>query len=331
MGSLYDLYKDPEPWDQNLPTDLMPPIKHLRKTFDLNHFTYGQVTQKLCFWQLHPGTPDDEINEYLKPLQQLKSIAGAPATQRFIELLELKTEPATFKAFFDLYLDGISVPALATFYQLIAVGKANEQRLDRPHIEWAEAQTKNMVRYHVHVIRIWVQNVCDRQPYTPDDMDEQIYWRKWEAPMLLVMKPSRYMPYDPAKVWDRNDPETSSGWLDSFAERYVLHVEAKLEKLAGETALELAKTPRQPPAPAPAVSPKPSHEVAAAPSKLKRTPRESHKLATQAKYRSWQKEYKSLKLAHPDKSDVWLAQKISRMAIAGGSSWDTIRKHMKRN
>jgi hypothetical protein len=279
---------------------------------------------------LHPGTLDEEVNDHLKPLQQLKGIAGVPATQRFIELLKMKTEPASFRAFFDLYPDSISVAALAIFYQLVAVGKANEGRLVLPHIEWAEAQTKNMIRSHVHVIRIWVQNVCDRQPYTRDDMDEQIYWRKWEAPMLLVMKPSRYMPYDPAKVWDRNAPETSSGWLDSFAVHYVLHVETRLEKLAGQAALELAKTPRQPPAPVAAPSPEPSHEVEAPSPKLKRTPRESQKLATQAKYRGWQKEYKSLKQSHPDKSDVWSAQRISRMAIAEGSSQDTIRKHMKR-
>ena len=34
MGRLYDDYKHPGPWDKNLPPDLIPPIKHLRKIFD---------------------------------------------------------------------------------------------------------------------------------------------------------------------------------------------------------------------------------------------------------------------------------------------------------
>lgn len=326
---LYDHYKDPEPWDQNLPADLVPPIKHLRKIFAENHFTYGQVTQKLCYWQLHPGTPDDEINDHIKPLQQLKGIAGVPATERFIELLKLKTEPAIFKAYFDLYLESISVPALAIFYQLVAIGKANEPRLGTPHLEWAEAQTKNMVRNHVHVIRIWVQNVCDEQPYTPDDMDE-LHWRKWEAPMLLVMKPSRSKPYDPARVWHRNDPETSSGWLDSFAERYVLHVETRLEKLAGQAPLELAKQPRSAAAPEVPSPQEESPEATAQAHKPPSTKRESRRNATQAKYKSWQIEYESLKKSQPGKSDRWYSQKISRMPIAQGSHPETIRKHMTR-
>lgn len=287
---LYDYFKNPEQWDQNLPIDLIPPIKHLRKTLDDNHWTFGQVTEKPCYWQPHPESQDDGINDYLKPFQQLKGIAGAPATERLIELLKMKTEPATFKAFFDLYLDSISVTAIAIFHELVAVGKVNEHRLGAPHLEWAEAQTKNMIRKHVHAIRIWIRNVCDKQPFTLDDMDEQLHWRKWQAPMLLVMKPSRYMPYDPARVWERNDSDTSAGWLESFAEHYVLHVEAKLEKVAGHAALELAKDPPPHRAADATVISEPTSEAEALPSKLKRTPRELQKLATQAKYLRWRQE-----------------------------------------
>jgi hypothetical protein len=169
---LYDHYKHPEPWDRNLPADLIPPLKHLRKVFDDHHWSYGQITEKLCYNRLHPDESDD-IKEYLEPLQQLKRIVGLPATQRFIALLKTTTAPAIFKAFFDLYMDGMTVSALAIFFQLVAVGKANEDRLGVPHLEWAEAQTKNMIRSKMSSIEIWVRNVCDKQPYDPDEDIEE--------------------------------------------------------------------------------------------------------------------------------------------------------------
>jgi hypothetical protein len=335
MGRLYDDYKHPEPWDHNLPADLIPPIKHLRKIFDENHFSYGWVTQKLCYHQLHPNEPDEEIREYVDPLQQLKVIAGTKATQRFIELIKTQTAPAIFKSFFDLYLDGITVTALAIFHQLAAVGKANEQWLGIPHLQWAEAQTKNLIRSNMHRIEIWIRNVCDKQIYDPkEDFEDHIHWRKWQAPMLLVMKPSRYMPYDRAREWERNDRETSVRWIEAFAEHYVLNLEVKIEHAAGMAALELAKQPPPPTPPAPAQEvskpPMQSPSPEAQPNKPSSTRRDAQKKATQAKYKSWQKEYEGLRKSSPDKSDVWYSLKISRMPIAKGSSSETIRRHMKR-
>lgn len=332
MASLYDLYRNPEPWDQNLPPDLIPPIMHLRKTFDENHFTYGQVTEKLCYWQLHPGTPDDEINDHLKPLQHLKGIAGAPATQRFVGLLKTNTAPALFKAFFYLYLDGVATLASSIFLQLVPVGKANEPRLGIPHLEWAESQTKNMIRGKIRVVEGWIRDVCDKQPpYDPNEnFEEHIFWRKWEAPKLLLMKPSRHFPYDPARIWDRIDAERSQSLLQVLAEHYVIHIEGRLESIAGQAALELAKQPYV--ASATEVSSPENQAVRTAPltNKPSTTKRELRRAATEAKYKSWQTEYRSLRKSRPDESDVWYSQKISRMQIAHGSSPSTIRKHMTR-
>ena len=262
-------------------------------------------------------------------------IAGTKATQQFIELIKTQTAPAIFKSFFDLYLDGISVTALAIFHQLAAVGKANEQRLRIPHLQWAEAQTKNLIRSKMHSIEIWIRNVCDKQIYDlKEDFEDHIHWRKWQAPMLLVIKPSRYMPYDRAREWERNDRETSVRWIEAFAEHHVLHLEVKIEHAAGMAALELAKQtpPPIPPTPAPEVSKPPmqSPSPEAQPNKPSPTRRDAQKKATQAKYRNWQKQYEVLRKSSPDKSDVWYSLKISRMSIAKGSSSETIRRHMKR-
>jgi hypothetical protein len=148
----------------------------------------------------------------------MKAAAGASSTQRFVDLLGMETAPATFKASFDLYLDCVSCPALAIFNDLVAVGKANEQRLGTHHLKWAEAQTKNMIRSNVHLIRIWVRNVCDKRPNeSKGDIEERLLWLKWQALMLLTMRPSRDQPYDRAQEWAREDIESSSSLLDAFA------------------------------------------------------------------------------------------------------------------
>jgi hypothetical protein len=58
--------------------------------------------------------------------------------------------------------------------------------------------------------------------------------------------------------------------------------------------------------------------------------REARKLATQAKYESWRKEYRALRKKRPDMSDVWYAQEICKMKIAKGRAVETIRKNMKK-
>jgi hypothetical protein len=57
--------------------------------------------------------------------------------------------------------------------------------------------------------------------------------------------------------------------------------------------------------------------------------RESRKIETQAMYASWQKEFRSLRKKHTNKSDVWFSQQITKLPIAKGRSSDTIKKHMK--
>ena len=182
---------------------------------------------------------------------------------------------------------------------------------------------------------MWIKNVCDKQAYDPtEDSDELIYWRKWQAPMLIVMKPSRYMPYDPATVWERSDTETSQRWLKSFAENYVIQLQIPIDRFAGQVAVELAKQPKPVQHDASGNDSQPTSQPTATTASTRATPtnarREANKLETQAKYKSWRKEYRSLKQSHPDQSDVWYSLKIAKMAIAKGSSSETIRKHMKR-
>lgn len=57
--------------------------------------------------------------------------------------------------------------------------------------------------------------------------------------------------------------------------------------------------------------------------------RESRKLDTQAMYESWQKEYRRLIKANPNKTDTWCSKQIEKMDIGQGKSFEYIRKNMK--
>jgi len=58
--------------------------------------------------------------------------------------------------------------------------------------------------------------------------------------------------------------------------------------------------------------------------------REARKLDTQAMHKSWQKEYRKMKTANPNKSDTWCSTQIAKMDIAQGRDAETIRKNMKK-
>jgi hypothetical protein len=95
---------------------------------------------------LHPGATVENVNEYLKPLIQLKGMVGSAATQSFHDMISQGTSPAIFKGYYDLYLEGMTVPALLIFKELAEIGCVNERRLGSSHLEWAEAQATHLIR-----------------------------------------------------------------------------------------------------------------------------------------------------------------------------------------
>ena len=329
------LYENTGPWEKDVPADLIPAIKHLRKSFEDGHWGCGQTTQVFCYSLLHNETVDDPAQEYLTYLMHMKALVGPAATQRFHESIKLGTPSAIFKGFYDLYLEAMSVRALAIFKELMEIGVPNEKRLGASHLDWAEAQAKHLIRSSNHVIRMWVRNVCDKQIHDPnDDPEEWIYWRKWQAPMFLVMKPSLYQPYEAARVWERKNAESSSRLLESLAEHYVLHLEVRLRRAAGDAALALAKQPRPVETSTSGDGSREERPATTAKTGNGYTPnnarREARKLNTDAKYASWQKAYRRLAKNRPNMSDVWYSQQIAKMDIAKGSSPETIRKNMKK-
>ncbi len=241
------MFDETEPWETSVPADLIQAIKYLRKSFDDIQWGCGQTTKVFCYSRLHAEEVDDHSKQHFNYLMYTKARIGPAATARFHDLVKQGTPPAIFKAFFDLYCDGVSVEALRIFQELSEIGRANQRSLGVPFLDWAEAQTRHVVRAHSHLVNIWIRDVCDKQVYDPnDDDDEHWFWRKWQAPKLLLMTPSRGKPYEPAAIWERYDPPTSSRFLNAFARDYVHRIEARVRKASGQAALALAKEPTGP-------------------------------------------------------------------------------------
>ena len=324
-------YENTEPWENTVPADLIPAVKHLRDKFNEAHLGFGWTSKRYCYATLHNEVIDDPSKEYYNYLMHMKSRVGAAATQQFHDLLKQGTSPAIFKAFFDLYMHGVTIQAVLIFEDLKEIGRANQKRLATNYLEWAESQTNHLIRSEIHKVAIWVRDVCDVQGYDPQQgLEEHVYWRNWQAPMFLIMKPLKYQTYYAATAWTRNDPETSSGWLQHFAEYYVLHLEIRVHEAAGAAALELAKNP----APVDAVPesspliPNAGPTIAIDRPIIPSARREVRMADSQARYKRWQKKYRELKKDRPEMSDVWFSQQIARLGIAEGHSPNTIRKHM---
>src|SRR6185437_4636875 len=141
------MHPNSESWDNAIPPDLVPAIKHLRDSFDSAHFNFGWTTTQLCFCQLHDGRPRHgtrDIQQYLNALTALQSRVGPAATQRFLALQSQETPSAIFKGFWDLYMDGLKVQISLIFSTLLQIGMANSIQIHKPPIEWAAALSQDM-------------------------------------------------------------------------------------------------------------------------------------------------------------------------------------------
>jgi len=319
-------------WEESVPADLIPAVKHLRKAYDDSHWGCGMTTQKYCYAQLHSEPVNDPTKEYANYLVHMQSKVGIDASLRFTAFLGERTPSAIFKAFYELYFEAMNVQMLVTFKELLGVGRANQDRLGMPRLSWAQAQTLDLIDYHRRQISWWIKNACDKQVYNPtEDIEERIFWRKWKAPLLIAMRPAAGIPYVPECVWERQNPDESSKMLKWFEVDFAGRLKSNLEKAVGNVAVAMAKQPPSTVIPnrssdAPAEAPSAGEHTSSATNTLRR---EARKLETQKRHKGWHKQYQKLRKIHPNMSDVWYATKISNMAVGSGAKVDTIRKNMK--
>src|SRR5215472_11525 len=129
------LYENNEPWEKNVPADLIPAIERLRETYEDALWGFGQTTEKFCYAHLHNIQVDDTRKEYIDFLKHMRARVRPGGDQRLQRLLKLGTPSAILKAFWDLYLDCLTVEALWVLQELIKIGHANRERLSIGQLE----------------------------------------------------------------------------------------------------------------------------------------------------------------------------------------------------
>lgn len=119
------------------------------------------------------------------------------------------------------------------FEKLFDIGFAN-RRGDA--VDWAEAQTLDIVRSQEHLIGSWMKYACDGFANDQDDL--------WQAPRLARME---LLENAPAKkitealaAWERLSIDETVKLREVMAQRYVLNLAASLEDIAVTASLKMA-------------------------------------------------------------------------------------------
>lgn len=319
-----------------LPDELVPAVEALREMLDDAYFKCGKITEVFCYGLLHPGEYSKETQDYKLALIQLKVVVGPAATEVCHQRIKIGTAPAFFHALNQLYIAGVSIQAIHTFKELLDIGKVHADRLGKPYIQWARDLTMDLVKRFEDRPKFWIRAVCDPPDFDLvwDDPNEPIMGKTWCAPMLLVMHPSRSMPFDASRQWERVDRETSKRWLNSFTELFTIHIQMHIDRLAAEKTVEFAKNAKPVLESKPeiantgaATSPMPKAEqVTQAKVTPNRVSQESGKRKTLARNRKIRSEFRSLVVRRPGMSKVWYSQQLATSPISGGLDSETIRK-----
>jgi hypothetical protein len=322
----------PEEIKSVIPDELVPAVEAINKTLDDAHFRCGKVTEIFCYCLLHPGEKLAEAEQHKIALNQLKANVGAVATESCNQHLKMGTAPAFFHAMNELYIAGVTVQTVWAFRNLLEIGGAQTDRLGKPYVQWAHDLTLGLTKSYENRAKFWIRAVCDPPDFDTDlnwnDPDEVIMGKTWCAPILLVMWPSRSMPFDATRQWERVDRETSKRWLNSFAEMFTIHVKIHIDRLAGQKIVELAKQPK--PAPEPKTEahtdgPAQTYPGQGTPAKVN-VALAYRKRKIHERNRKIQSEFRKLEKRRPGMSNSWYSKQLSDLEIAAGLDAETIRK-----
>ena len=316
---------------ESAPAGLIPALKALDKSIDDAYWKCGQVTEVWCYSLLHPGEKLAEVQEHKLAMGQLKAVVG-PIVTRICELqMSTGTAPAYFSAMHEMYVAGVTMQAIKVFNDLLEIGRIHKERLAMPHIKWAHDLTLELIKSNENLVKMWVRAVCDPPDhdidFSAEDPDDLIIGKTWCAPELIVMRPSRGMPFYPEYQWDRTDRETTKQWLKSFAEMFTIRIKLHIDRLADEETVKLAKQPRPAPmAQAQAAETESRREQSESPKSALSIRRENRKLKTQKRNKKILVEFRKLKQRRPNESDVWYSKQLSKSTVAFGLNEETIRK-----
>ena len=220
-------YRD---WEKRVPHSLLPTVGRIRDSFREAEWVSNWTTQAWCYAQLHPDDKgaSDGAGKYRQSLEHLKRSLKPISRQSIQNNLQLGTPPATLKAFSDMHTEVMSLRAQDSFQLLFEFADSHPDQLSATPSDWAFWQVQSMIRMARRQIGLWLKCCCDTQQFDVNDKsDEYIFWRKWQAPMFVSMQPSLgRRPLDPARLWEREDLESTGEVIDLYERCFVLYVES---------------------------------------------------------------------------------------------------------
>ena len=231
----------PFDWQANTPVELFEVVSHLRKVFCDWASKIDEVTKHLCFIAIHRDPNTEYLGPYIQAFEQMKLMAIGSTLLQFNILYDEGTPPGSFAAFFQIRNHLIEAQMLQAFQEFLTIAITQRALLQMAPTEWARTQAEALINQSYDTV-FWIKSVCDIQPNTFSDLDEQLHWRQWRAPNFLIMKPSKFAPYDPKWVWGRQDEATSLKWLTRFARDLEIRLKEQLRYAAGQAQLTEAKT-----------------------------------------------------------------------------------------
>ena len=164
-------------------------------------------------------------------------------------------EPEIFQRYWNSLAKSIHQLVEGEFTLLLGI--AVENNLEKP-IEWARSQARLMLEDELLVedlpakatrLRDWIVCACDgRDRPGPPSADKAafeawLFYRDWQSPAWLHMKPLGNSRYDPELAWGRDDVEGSQRVLAFHAELMWLAIRDRLQRLAGAAHVKTALIP----------------------------------------------------------------------------------------
>jgi len=220
-------------WEKRVPRRLLSAVEEIRESFRETEWKSNWTTQAWCFALLHPDdcVAAEKAMENASTLEILQRSLRPTALQSVRYYLQLGNPPATLQAFFVIHAEVMSVRVQAIYELLLGLAESHCDQIHGAPMNWAEWQARSLIRLAKRQIGLWLKCCCDLQQFDPDDpSDEYIYWRKWECPRFVSMQPGiGKRPFDPARLWEREDAETSGEVIDRFERYFVLYLESSLK------------------------------------------------------------------------------------------------------
>ena len=221
---------------------LRPSVKALRKKFNHQAWQVRRSTEVFCYEALHPQGPS-QLKPADAPEYQRYLIAFLGETGRRLFTREKFEPPTIFKRYLDAYHTGVKIIISVIFQELLEIATQQAQLLASRPIEWTKRHLQILVRSEKTDVKQWIKAVSDHQHpgYSPEDIDESIYWGQWRAPRFVHMQPAGNMSCDPTHSWIREDVERSQIILESQGAHFVALLDVALDRIVDETHIKFAK------------------------------------------------------------------------------------------